>query len=153
MMKKMNKKEKLLELARAVALVAHDGQVDKAGVDYFEHPKTVSERCHTLDGKIVGFLHDVVEDTTITLEDLRNIGFEEVQLEALSLVTKVKDENYSEDLYYERIKQNEIAREVKLADLSHNLELGRLKGITDRSLLERMKKKKEKYLERQRFLL
>ena len=59
-----------LEFAYAIALVAHKGQVDKAGVDYINHPKSVASKCKTEKEKIVALLHDVVEDTNVTLEDL-----------------------------------------------------------------------------------
>jgi len=82
----------LLNLAESVAMVAHEKQVDKAGKPYILHPQTVSSYCETTYAKIVGYLHDVVEDTDITLDDIRHIGFDEFLVEALlSWVTEGKE--------------------------------------------------------------
>lgn len=133
----------LLNLAEAIATVAHEGQVDKAGVGYIHHPETVSAFCMTTYGKIVGWLHDVVEDTNVSLDDLRHLGFDEFLVEAVRCVTK--EEGYVEDEYYHRIKYNPIAKEVKLADLKHNTDLSRIPADADEKLKSRMIKKNAKY--------
>lgn len=141
----------LLQLAEEIATRAHEGQLDKAGVPYIYHPKTVSSYCDSIYGKIVGWLHDVVEDTDVTLEDLRGRGFDEFLLEALDCVTKPK-KGYNEKVYYERIKGNALATEVKLADLKHNSDMSRIpEGISEQ---ERRKwiARKEKYLEHIKYL-
>ena len=128
----------LLELAKSIAVVAHENQFDKSGRPYINHPETVAAYCETTYAKIVGWLHDVVEDTPVTLEALKLLGFDDFLLEALRCVTK--EEGYDEKEYYARIKANPIAREVKLADLKHNIDLSRLKNITEKDI-----KRNEKY--------
>ena len=107
-----------IKLAEQIATIAHEGQVDKAGVAYINHPRTVASMCESEEGKIVGWLHDVVEDTDVTFEELREKGFSDVVIEALRCVTK--EEGYEISEYYTKIKNTPIAREVKLADLTHN---------------------------------
>ena len=119
--------EQLLQLAEEIATKAHEGQTDKAGVAYIYHPRTVSAYCTSIHGKIVGWLHDVIEDTNVTIEDLQRQGFDDFLLEALDLVTKPKV-GYDEAVYYERIKKNALAKEVKLADLKHNSDMSRIPG-------------------------
>lgn len=143
-------KENHLKLAEAIATVAHEGQVDKGGHPYINHPRTVSGFCTTLEGKIVGWLHDVVEDTPITLDTIRNLGFDEKIVEALRCVTK--EAGFDEKEYYLRIKKNPIAREVKLADLKHNTDLSRIPQDAPEALKTKMLKKREKYLEHMEYL-
>ena len=106
-----------------IAFKANLGQVDKAGLDCIHHPITVVMRCTTEKSRVVAFLHDVVEDTDITLETLSNI-FDDDIITALKLVTKTNNIFYPK--YLSDIKDNDIAREVKLADLSHNMDLSRI---------------------------
>lgn len=131
----MNDINKALE----IATLAHKGQVDKSGKDYINHPIAVSSKCNSLKAKIVGLLHDVVEDTDVTLEYLSNYFTSDI-IEAISLVTKT----YPLDInkYYKNIKNNPIAKEVKLADLSHNMDLSRLDNITEYDLRRNEKYKK-----------
>lgn len=136
--------EHLLHLAEEIATKAHEGQVDKAGVPYINHPRTVSSFCESMPGKIVGWLHDVVEDTDVTIADLRGQGFDEFLLEALECVTKPKV-GYNEEVYYERIKKNALAKEVKLADLKHNSDISRVPSGLSEQQYERWMKRKEKY--------
>lgn len=142
--------EDLLRLAEAIARVAHKNQFDKCGVPYINHPKTVSEFCNTIEGKIVGWLHDVVEDTHVTIDSLRNLGFPDNILEALRCVTK--EEGYDEAEYYERIKNNQIAKEVKLADLKHNSDLSRIPEDAKKELREKLQKKHDIYLTKIEYL-
>lgn len=141
----------LLILAEKIATKAHMGQVDKAGVPYIEHPKTVASYCTTEYAKIIGWLHDVVEDTDVTLDDLRKQGFDEFLLEALDCVTKPKI-GYDETAYYKNIKQNEIAREVKLADLKHNSDMSRIPSGISEAEREKWIQKKKKYMEKIEYL-
>jgi len=136
--------ERLLQLAEEIATKAHEGQVDKAGVAYINHPRTVSSYCNSIEGKIVGWLHDVVEDTDVTIADLRAQGFDEFLLEALDCVTKPKN-GYNEDMYYERIKKNALAKEVKLADLKHNSDISRMPGGLSDEQYKKWLDRKEKY--------
>ena len=80
--------------------------------------------------KTVALLHDVVEDSDWTLEDLRKEGLPEEVVQAVGILTKKRNENYEE--YILRVKQNPLARQVKLADLQHNSDLSRLANVTDR---------------------
>lgn len=120
----MNRQEKALELAKAIALFAHDGQVDKQGVDYYKHPEAVAAKCSSLESKIVAYLHDVVEDTPISLDILKVLGFENDIVEAVACLTK--EAGYIEEEYIRRIKDNSLARQVKLADLEHNSDINRI---------------------------
>lgn len=121
-----------------VATKAHKGQKDKGCKPYIFHPIKVSLNTKGYDAKVVALLHDVIEDTDYELEDLKFLN--ENQKEALLLLTHDKNVNY---MYYVRnIKKNEIARKVKLADLNQNMNLKRLKVITEDDLkrIEKYKK-------------
>lgn len=111
-----------------MATAAHKGQVDKAGVDYIRHPITVAESLNTEDEQIVALLHDIVEDTEVTLADLRSEGFSETVLQAIYCLTH--KENEPRDTYLRRVAQNPLAVKVKLADLAHNSDLNRLLSPT-----------------------
>ena len=123
--------------AYEIAKKAHLGQVDKAGVDYIKHPKTVASFVETDEEKAVAYLHDVVEDTKLTLLDLEELGFSKTIIEAVDILTKKKEQDYQS--YLNLVKTNELARVVKLADLRHNSDLTRLSKITTKDI-ERNKK-------------
>lgn len=127
----------LVKKAYEVARTAHRGQFDKAGVDYIEHPKTVASFVKTEEEKAVAYLHDVLEDTKLTIEGLERFGFPKVVLQAVDALTKKKGQSYQ--TYLEEVKKNDLARVVKLADLKHNSDLTRLQTITDMDL-ERIEK-------------
>lgn len=116
----------MLYKAVEIATNAHKGQVDKGGVDYINHPKAVADKVSTVEQKIVAYLHDVVEDTNITLEDLKNYGFSQSIIEAIDCISK-NDKNYFD--YLAKVKSNPLARIVKIADLEHNMDLSRLQSI------------------------
>ncbi len=120
----------LYQQALEIAEDAHKGQVDKAGVDYIQHPLFVASLVEGELAKTVALLHDVVEDSDWTLEDLRKEGLPEEVVQAVGILTKKRNENYEE--YILRVKQNPLARQVKLADLKHNSDLSRLANVTDR---------------------
>ncbi len=138
----------MTKLAMKVAYKAHDGQVDRTGVPYIYHPIHLAEQMDSEDACVVALLHDVVEDSDITLEDLREMGFSEAQLEGVRLMTHIppsEDMTESEKLedyldYVRRIKSNALARQVKLADLRHNSDPGRQLEDTEIN-----KKRLEKY--------
>lgn len=132
-------------IAYKIAKQAHQGQKDKAGVDYINHPETVASFVTTDDEKIVAYLHDVIEDTNVTLLDLTQYGFSDTILEAIDILTKKKRQTYQS--YLELVKTNELARVVKLADLRHNSDLTRLKEITSKDI-----ERREKYLSAITFL-
>ena len=117
-----------LESAIAIAVRAHAGQLDKSGQPYILHPLRVMLRCQTDEQRIVAILHDVIEDTSVTVEELRNQGFSEAILAALACVTKREGEGYEQ--FVERAAANPIARQVKLADLEDNMDLRRLGAVT-----------------------
>ena len=143
--------EKLLLLAEQIATNAHAGQVDKAGVPYIYHARTVSSYCESMHAKIVGWLHDVIEDTDVTMEDLRKQGFDEFLLEALDCVTKPKV-GYDEKVYYKKIKANHLAKEVKLADLKHNSDMSRIPDDISEKDHKKWIERNEKYLKHIRYL-
>ena len=118
----------MLIKAFVLAYMAHRGQKDKAGKPYILHPVNVAMRVKGKKRKIVALLHDIVEDTEITLDKLEKMGFDDEIVEAVKAITKVKGEGYG--IYLNRVKNNDIAKDVKLADLKHNGDLSRLKVIT-----------------------
>lgn len=130
----------MIEKAIAVALDAHTGQTDKAGKPYILHPLRVMQQLETETEQIVGVLHDVVEDSEYTFEDLENCGFPNEAIAAIKLVTKQPGVDYQ--AYLANIKSNSIARNVKLADLQDNMNLQRLQTITEKDLQRQAKYKK-----------
>ena len=126
------------EKAYEIAEKAHLGQVDKAGEDYIKHPKKVASFVKTDEEKAVAYLHDVIEDTELTLEDLNKYDFSKEVLEAVDIITKKRGEDYQS--YLNSVKKNKLARAVKLADLRHNSDLTRLIKVTEKDI-----KRKEKY--------
>lgn len=129
----------LLDVAIQIAVLAHHGQVDKANKPYILHPLRVMFSLDTEKEKIVGVLHDVIEDTSITYKCLRNNGFDNEILEAVKSVTRDKNETY--DKFIDRVKLNPIGVKVKLADLNDNMDLTRISNPTKKDY-ERMKKYK-----------
>ena len=119
---------------------AHKNQVDKSGLPYVFHPFHVAEQMTDEATTIVALLHDVVEDTDYTLEDLAAEGFGKDILEAVALMTHEDDVPYLD--YVAKLKDNPIARAVKLADLAHNSDLSRIGEIDDetRERLEKYQK-------------
>lgn len=111
------------EVAEDIARKAHKGQTDKGGNDYILHPMFVASRMDTDAEKAVAWLHDVVEDTPVTLDDLREIFPEEI-VEAVDAITKRLLESYSE--YLCRVASNDIAYKVKLADMENNSDISRI---------------------------
>lgn len=126
--------------ALAIAKKAHMGQFDKAGKPYINHPLHVAEQMADETTTAVALLHDVVEDSEYTLEDLTNAGFDAQITDALRLLTHNKVVDYFS--YVQAIKNNPVAIQVKLADLRHNSDLARLQVVTDKDL-ERVEKYKK----------
>ena len=127
----------LTKKALALCFEAHSGQLDKSGLPYVLHPLHLAEQMGDEITTVVALLHDVVEDTPYTLEDLQNMGYPEAVVEALALLTHDPAVPYME--YVARIGQNPVARAVKLADLRHNSDITRLDCVTHRDL-DRVKK-------------
>lgn len=120
-----------LERAIEIATEAHRGQVDKAGNDYIQHPLRVMAAGETTNEKIVGVLHDVVEDTDWTFERLAAEGFSSEIIEALQCVTKLSEEE-PYDEFIERVKASRLAVAVKLNDLADNMDIRRLGELTEK---------------------
>ncbi len=136
-----------LERAIEIAARAHAGQVDKAGQPYVLHPLRMMLAVTTPEARMAAVLHDVVEDTTVTLDELRAEGFPASVLEAVEALTKREGEDY--EAFIRRVAPNPIAREVKLADLRDNSDLSRIAEPTERDR-ERIRKYQRAiaYLER-----
>ena len=130
----------LTKRAMQLCYAAHAGQLDKSGIPYVFHPIHLAEQMQSEDATVVALLHDVVEDTHYTLEDLHQMGYPEQVIEAIRLMTHPEGVEYPE--YVAAIKENPLAREVKLADLRHNSDLTRLDRI-DTKALERAEKYKQ----------
>ena len=127
-----------LKRAIEIATEAHRGQFDKAGNEYIGHPLRVMTMGNTTEEKIIGVLHDVVEDSAWTFEQLEAEGFSAEIIEALRCLTKLSDgEPY--DKFIARIKHNPLALAVKLNDLTDNMDIRRLPYLSDKDV-KRLKK-------------
>ena len=120
---------KMTKMALRLCFDKHKEQDDKSGMPYVFHPFHLAEQMKDEDTTIVALLHDVVEDTDVTPDDLRRMGFEERVIEAIALMTHDPEVPYMD--YVASIKKNPIAKAVKLADLKHNSDMTRLDTITD----------------------
>ena len=118
---------------------AHKEQTDKSGMPYVFHPFHLAEQMVTEETTIVALLHDVVEDTDYTIEDLVQMGFGKAITDAIALMTHADGVDYMD--YVRRIKDDPIAKAVKLADLRHNSDLSRLNTVDEKAVARR-----EKYL-------
>lgn len=118
---------------------AHKDQVDKSGMPYVFHPLILAEKMTTEEEITVALLHDVVEDTNYTIEDLQDMGFSDTVIEALKKMTHDPAIPYMD--YVKGISTNPIATKVKLADLRHNSDLSRL-DQADSEAIARVKKYK-----------
>ena len=130
----------LTKKAMKLAFAAHKDQVDKSGIPYVFHPIHLAEQMESEETAIVALLHDVVEDTEYTLQDIAAMGFPQEALEALALMTHDKAVPYMD--YVAQLKENPIARTVKLADLRHNSDLSRLDTVDEKALARIEKYKK-----------
>lgn len=129
-----------LEDAISIAALAHKGQFDKAGNPYILHPLRMMMRMKSAEAMMAAVLHDVVEDTKWTLDQLRERGFSEEVLAAVDCLTHRTGESYEE--FIERVQKNPIAHQVKIADLEDNMNIQRIGEIKPRDLerLERYHK-------------
>ena len=130
--------KQLLSKAINLAMQAHAGQVDKAGMPYIGHVIRVMQAGKTIDEKIVGVLHDVVEDTTWTFDALLAEGFPVHIVDALRCVTKLSDDEPYE-AFINRVKNNPLAVAVKINDLTDNMDVRRLQTLTDADM-QRLRK-------------
>jgi len=119
-----------LDDAIVLAVQAHRGQVDKAGEPYISHPLRVMARVRGAVEQIAAVLHDVVEDSPYTLDDLRRLGYGEELVAAVDCLTRRNGETYEQ--FIARVMTNPAARRVKLADLKDNMDIRRLGDITEK---------------------
>jgi (p)ppGpp synthase/HD superfamily hydrolase len=133
--------DRQLETALKVAVEAHFGQRDKGGRPYIFHPLRVAAGCSG-KAKVAALLHDTVEDTSVTFEQLAELGIDGEILAAVRLLTHDKSVPYLD--YVRKVKKNPIAREVKLSNLRDNMDLKRLKSLTDEDI-RRLEKYHEAY--------
>ena len=134
--------DRQLETALKVAVEAHFGQRDKGGRPYIFHPLRVAAGCSG-KAKVAALLHDTVEDTSVTFEKLAELGIDGEILAAVRLLTHDKSVPYLD--YVRKVKENPIAREVKMSDLRDNMDLKRLKSLTDKDI-RRLEKYHEAYM-------
>lgn len=135
----------LTKKALRICFNAHKEQLDKSEVPYVFHPFYLATQMDDENSTCVALLHDVVEDSDMTFDDLIKEGFNEEIINALRLLTHKEDVPYME--YVKDIKKNETAKKVKLADLKHNSDLSRLDVIDDWTI-----KRNDKYQEAIHFL-
>lgn len=140
------KKGELLGKVLVLATNAHEGQFDRGKNPYILHPLKVMHYLKTDDEELqcIALLHDVIEDTKTTWQDLEEIGCTERVINAVRALTKMPGQSYDE--YKEGVFANVDAMRVKLCDLRHNTDIRRLKGITDKDI-ERIAKYNRFYLE------
>ncbi len=122
----------LTKKALKLCFDAHKNQVDKTGMPYVFHPFHLAEQMSDEISTICALLHDVIEDTEYTFNDIRNMGFPQEVIDVLMLLTHDDNVPYME--YVEKINENPIAKQVKLADLRHNSDLTRLNIIDEKAL-------------------
>ena len=122
----------LLEKAITIAIEAHKNQIDKTGMPYIGHIMRVMEAGKTNDEKILGVLHDLVEDTEWTFEQLEQ-EFPKHIIDALRCLTKISDNEPYHD-FIERVKNNPLAIKVKINDLSDNMDIRRLNSLTEKDV-------------------
>lgn len=129
----------LTKKALIIAYEAHKDQFDKSGIPYVFHPVHLAEQMNDEYTTCVALLHDVVEDSKYTLQDLIDQGFPNEVIDAVKVLTHNKNIPYLD--YIDSIKSNPIARKVKIEDLKHNSDITRLNQITEKDL-ERIEKYK-----------
>lgn len=120
------------QIALELAVEKHKNQTDKAGNPYILHPLHVMENVNSKEGKIVAILHDIIEDTDITEDYLLKIGLSKRIVDAVVALTRSEDIDYQE--YIKNLSSNPLAKEVKLADLEHNMDLKRLPTLNEKDL-------------------
>lgn len=135
----------LTKKALKLCFQVHKEQVDKTGLPYVFHPFHLAEQMTCETSTVCALLHDVVEDSSYTFEDLINLGFPSEIIEVLKLLTHDSEVEYMD--YVINLSKNEIARKVKLADLKHNSDLSRLDNIDEYALA-----RQEKYLKAIKYL-
>lgn len=137
----------MLDKAMIIAIRAHSGQLDKCGEPYILHPMRVMLGRNNELERICGILHDVVEDSEITLTDLKTEGFSDEVIDIIDCLTKRKGEKYED--FISRVLTNEIACRIKLSDINDNMDVTRLQCYSDGDLerIERYKLAKRRILD------
>lgn len=132
-------KGRMLDKMLVLVTNAHAGQFDKGGNPYILHPLKVMHYLKTDDEELmcIALGHDVVEDTNVTYKDLRDAGISERVIDGIKALTKVPGQTYDE--YKEMVFSNEDAMRVKMADLRHNTDIRRLKGVTEKDIARMVK--------------
>ncbi len=120
-----------VEAARALAARMHEGQLDKAGLPYITHPQRVAARMETPEARVVGWLHDTVEDTALTLPEIE-AAFGRETAAAVDAISRREGEAWED--YLGRVEANPVARQVKISDLIDNSNLGRIPRVTMRDV-------------------
>jgi (p)ppGpp synthase/HD superfamily hydrolase len=121
-----------LDRAIQIASKAHSGQTDKAGLPYILHPIAVMMQMSNDLERQVAMLHDVIEDTPVTIDELKREGFTQPVINALECLTRGEGEPYMN--YVARAAVNTIARKVKMADLRHNMSVDRMVHLNDEEI-------------------
>lgn len=132
-------KKEILSNAIIFATEKHAGQFDRGGMPYILHCLKVLHYTRSTDQEImaIAVLHDVIEDTDATYEDLRNIGMTDRVLNGVRCLTKERGETYEE--YKIKVKSNSDSVIVKMADLRHNSDIRRLKAVTEKDIIRTQK--------------
>ncbi len=128
---------KIIEKSLSIAIRAYAGKLDKAGSEYIKHPLRIMAKMKTDAEMSVALLHDVIEDSEITADELLSEGIPEDVVDAIICLTKIDNESYQD--FIVRVKSNELAVKIKIADIEDNINVLRLKLLRDTDL-DRVKK-------------
>lgn len=130
----MMKKGEMLAQMLHIVTSAHHGQFDRGGNPYVLHPLKVMHYIKSDDEELmcIALGHDVIEDTSVTYQDLRDAGISQRVIKGIAALTKLPGQTYDE--YKEGVFANEDAMRVKMADLRHNTDIRRLKGVTEKDI-------------------
>ena len=126
----------MIEKALKIAIEAHSGQLEKDGNPYIMHPLRLMSDVETVEEKCVALLHDVAEDTDVSIEEIRE-AFPPAVADAVALMTH--DDGSEYEVYIKRLAENPIARKVKMADMRDNMNILRIPKLSDKDL-ERLRK-------------
>lgn len=122
----------LIEKSLSIALKAYAGQKDKAGKTYILHPIRIMAKMETIEEMAVALLHDVIEDSEVTVKELLKQGIPAKVVKAVQTLTKIEGENY--DQFIDRVLKNKLAAKVKKADIEDNINVLRLKSVSSKDL-------------------
>lgn len=140
----------LIETVLQIALDAHSGQVDKAGLPYIRHPLRLMARAETEEQKVTALLHDVIEDSDQTPESLREAGVPAHIVEAVDVLTKRDGEDY--EAFISRVMENQLAASVKIRDVEDNMQVQRLNRPLEEADLQRLARYQRSWLRLKRAL-